>query len=41
VIDLLRGYRLPEPLRLAHIMVNKFRRNYDNNFQGPATINNR
>ncbi len=31
VIDLLRGYRLPEPLRLAHIMVNKQRRNYDMN----------
>ena len=29
VIDLLRGYRLPEPLRLAHIMVNKQRRSYD------------
>jgi deoxyribonuclease V len=41
VIDLLRGYRLPEPLRLAHIMVNKYRRNYDTNFQGPATMNNR
>ena len=41
VIDLLRGYRLPEPLRLAHIMVNKFRRNYDNNFQGSATMHNR
>ncbi|NIP43688.1 MAG: endonuclease V [candidate division Zixibacteria bacterium] len=24
-----RGYRLPEPLRIAHIMVNKMRRNYD------------
>ena len=33
VIDLLRGYRLPEPLRLAHIMVNKQRRNYDLNMQ--------
>ncbi|MCK4856390.1 MAG: endonuclease V [candidate division Zixibacteria bacterium] len=31
VIDLLRGYRLPEPLRLAHVMANKQRRNYDNN----------
>lgn len=34
VIDLLRGYRLPEPLRLAHIMVNKQRRNYDINLGG-------
>lgn len=36
VIDLLRGYRLPEPLRLAHIMVNKQRRNYDMSLQGGA-----
>lgn len=34
VVDLLRGYRLPEPLRLAHIMVNKQRRNYDMNLPG-------
>ena len=34
VIDLLRGYRLPEPLRLAHIMVNKQRRSYDMNLSG-------
>ncbi len=36
VIDLLRGYRLPEPLRLAHVMVNKQRRNYDNSLQGKS-----
>ena len=29
VISTTRGYRLPEPLRVAHIMVNKMRRNYD------------
>jgi deoxyribonuclease V len=34
VIDLLRGYRLPEPLRLAHVMANKQRRNYDNSLSG-------
>jgi deoxyribonuclease V len=34
VIDLLRGYRLPEPLRLAHVMSNKQRRNYDNSYRG-------
>ena len=30
VISTTRGYRLPEPQRVAHIMVNKMRRNYDN-----------
>lgn len=30
VVSTTRGYRLPEPLRVAHIMVNKMRRNYDN-----------
>jgi len=30
VISTTRGYRLPEPLRVAHILVNKMRRNYDN-----------
>jgi len=29
VISTTRGYRLPEPLRVAHILVNKMRRNYD------------
>ncbi|MFH2054996.1 MAG: endonuclease V [bacterium] len=35
IIDLLRGYRLPEPLRLAHVMANKQRRNYDNSYSRP------
>ena len=30
VLSTIRGYRLPEPLRVAHILVNKMRRNYDN-----------
>lgn len=30
VMAAVRGYRLPEPLRVAHIIVNKMRRNYDN-----------
>lgn len=30
VISATRGYRLPEPQRLAHVLVNKMRRNYDN-----------
>jgi deoxyribonuclease V len=34
VLDMLRGYRLPEPLRLAHVMANKQRRNYDSNQGG-------
>jgi len=29
VLSAVRGYRLPEPLRVAHILVNKMRRNYD------------
>ncbi len=34
ILDLLRGYRLPEPLRLAHVMANKQRRNYDTSMGG-------
>jgi deoxyribonuclease V len=34
ILDLLRGYRLPEPLRLAHVMANKQRRNYDTSLGG-------
>lgn len=34
ILDLLRGYRLPEPLRLAHVMANKQRRNYDTSYGG-------
>lgn len=41
VIDLLRGYRLPEPLRLAHIMVNKQRRSYDGSFRGSDSSDDR
>jgi len=29
-----RGYRLPEPMRVAHILSNKMRRNYDNRLKG-------
>jgi deoxyribonuclease V len=29
-----RGYRLPEPMRVAHILANKMRRNYDNRLKG-------
>lgn len=29
-----RGYRLPEPMRVAHILSNKMRRNYDNRLTG-------
>jgi len=29
-----RGYRLPEPMRVAHILCNKMRRNYDSRSQG-------
>ncbi len=38
VLSAIRGYRLPEPLRVAHILVNKMRRNYDNRqSQRPGT----
>ena len=41
ILDLLRGYRLPEPLRLAHIMVNKQRRSFDSNAPSPHQQINR
>ena len=34
VISTTRGYRLPEPLRVAHILSNKMRRNYDDRLNG-------
>ncbi|MFH1892781.1 MAG: endonuclease V [Candidatus Zixiibacteriota bacterium] len=32
-----RGYRLPEPMRVAHILANKMRRNYDNRLRGSGS----
>jgi len=31
-----RGYRLPEPMRVAHILSNKMRRNHDSRRGGPG-----
>jgi deoxyribonuclease V len=31
-----RGYRLPEPMRVAHILSNKMRRNHDSRLSGPG-----
>jgi deoxyribonuclease V len=36
VIAATRGYRLPEPMRVAHILSNKMRRNYDGRLRGPG-----
>ncbi len=32
-----RGYRLPEPMRVAHILSNKMRRNYDSRLSGSGS----
>lgn len=36
-----RGYRLPEPMRVAHILSNKMRRNYDNRLKSNGRGNRR
>ena len=36
-----RGYRLPEPMRVAHILCNKMKRTHDGRRRGPGPMKRR